>query len=324
MPKITDIPPQKVRKELAVLKEALDAKIPSKKLDRNILIGSWNIRGFGNLTEKWTTGDNDSPKRNLHALLCISEIVSRFDVIALQEVKGNLKCLRHMMKILGPDWGLILTDVTDGDLGNGERMAYLFDRRKVNLSGLACELVVPQDKGIGPDAFNKQFARTPYAVGFQSSNHTFILVTLHVIFGEGSEGVKERKKELKAIAHWLADWAKDVNAWDHNLIALGDFNIDRKGDPLYDAFTSTGLHTPEELDNVPRTISAVPGKPDKNKFYDQIAWFDGKGKVPILSMNYSNAGGFDFKKFIMKDLDNTSLSWRISDHYPLWCEFLVE
>ena len=324
MPEITDLPPKNVQKELIVLKEALDAEIPPKKLDHNIIIGSWNIRGFGNLTKKWTTNDKDSPKRNLHALLCIAEIISRFDVVAIQEVKGNLKCLRHMMKLLGRDWGLILTDVAGGDLGNGERMAYLFDTRKVNLSGLACELVVPKGKGIGPDAFDTQFARTPYAVGFRSCNHTFILVTLHVLFGQGKEGVKKRKKELKAIAHWLSDWAKDANAWDHNLIALGDFNIDRKGDPLYDAFTSTGLYTSEDLDNVPRTISSQPGKPEKDKFYDQIAWFNGSGNVPMLSMKYSNAGGFDFKKFIMKSLDNTSLSWRISDHYPLWCEFLVD
>ncbi|NIV96580.1 endonuclease, partial [candidate division KSB1 bacterium] len=54
-------------------------------------------------------------------------------------------------------------------------------------------------------------------------------VTLHVIFGKEAE---DRVPELKAIAEWLAEWAKDINAWGHNLIALGDFNIDRKGDEL--------------------------------------------------------------------------------------------
>ncbi len=322
--KITDKPPKKVQKELNILKVELDKVIPAKKLDHNIIVGSWNIRAFGDLTEKWTVTEKDKPKRNLHALLLIGEIISRFDVVALQEVKGNIKCLRHLMKLLGPNWGLILTDVTKGSAGNGERMAYLYDTRKVKLSGLACELVVPTDKrGISADAFDKQFARTPYAVGFQSCNHTFILITLHVIFGHGKKGVEKRKEELKAIARWLSDWAKDINAWDHNLIVLGDFNIDRKGDPLYDAFTSTGLHTPEELDLVPRTLSSKPDKPDTNKFYDQIAWFNGSGGVPVLSMKYSNAGGFDFKKHIMTSLNNNDLSWRISDHYPLWCEFLV-
>ncbi len=153
--KITDKPPKKVQKELNILKVELDKVIPAKKLDHNIIVGSWNIRAFGDLTEKWTVTEKDKPKRNLHALLLIGEIISRFDVVALQEVKGNIKCLRHLMKLLGPNWGLILTDVTKGSAGNGERMAYLYDTRKVKLSGLACELVVPTDKrGISADAFD--------------------------------------------------------------------------------------------------------------------------------------------------------------------------
>jgi len=320
MPKITDIPPKNVAQELQALRADLRAKIPPKHLDHNILIATWNIRAFGNLTEKWITEEDDSPKRNLHALRCITEIVSQFDVIALQEVRGNLKCLRHMLKLLGSNWSFILTDVTKGDQGNDERMAFLFDTRKVSLSGLACELVVPESDDIESNAFNKQFARTPYAVAFQSAGHTFILVTLHVLYGKSPE---ERVPELKAIAEWLDDWARDANAWDHNLIALGDFNIDRMDDPLYKAFTSTGLHTPADLNAIPRTIFARPEDPETAKFYDQIAWFtDGEGK-PRLSMQYSSGGSYDFTDIVMKSLSKQKLSWRMSDHYPLWVEFLV-
>ena len=36
------------------------------------------------------------------------------------------------MSILGPDWDYIATDVTDPVLGgNGERMTFAFDKRKV-------------------------------------------------------------------------------------------------------------------------------------------------------------------------------------------------
>ena len=105
MPKITDRPPAEIAAELEELRAVLDEDVPSKALDRNLLIATWNIRAFGNLTEKWESGEQDSPKRDLHALLCIAEIVSRFDVIALQEVRGNIKALRHMLKWLGPDWG---------------------------------------------------------------------------------------------------------------------------------------------------------------------------------------------------------------------------
>ncbi len=318
---VTD-PPDEVLAELAQLRSVLDVDVPAKALDRNLLIATWNIRAFGNLTEKWASTEDDVPKRDLHALLCIAEIVSRFDVIALQEVKDNLKALRHMMHLLGPRWGLSLTDVTKGDPGNSERMAFVFDTRRVIPSGLACELVVPQEQleRIGPNALERQFARTPYAVSFRAGTKTFILVTLHVDYGDGAE---ERVPELKAIAEWLAEWARDINGWDHNLIALGDFNIDRRGDALHDAFVSTGLEIPTDLQAVPRTIFADPENPHLDKFYDQIAWFTGRNGLPALSLEYSKGSFFDFPKaaLISRGLTKTQLSWRISDHYPLWAEF---
>jgi endonuclease/exonuclease/phosphatase family metal-dependent hydrolase len=321
---ITDEPPQEIKDELAELRFALDKDIPAKILDYNLLIATWNIRAFGSLTEKWKSGENDSPKRDLHSLRCIAEIVSRFDVIALQEVKSNIKSLRHMLKVLGANWGLILTDVTKGDPGNGERLAFVFDTRKVRLSGLACELVVPREQfeRIDTDALDKQFARTPYAVSFSSAGKTFILVTLHIIFGEKAEA---RIPELNAIAEWLAEWAKNINAWDHNLLALGDFNIDREGDKLFDAFTSTGLVIPDDLRNVPRTIFSDPEKPNIEKFYDQIAWFTRDDNTPALSMEHKRGGYFDFTKVALRSrhLTKNQQSWRISDHYPLWAEFLV-
>jgi len=321
MPEITDVPPQRIVEELKTVREALDCTIPSKALDKNLLIATWNLRALGDLTEKWKAESGDSPKRDLHALRCIAEIVSRFDVIAIQEAKANLKSLRHLLKVLGPSWGLILSDVTKGAPGNGERLAFVFDTRRVRLSGLACELVVPREKlsEFSQDNLDKQFARTPYAVSFISGSKTFILVTLHVIYGKKAE---DRVPELKAISGWLAEWAKDINAWGHNLIALGDFNIDRHGGKLYDAFVSTGLYVPDDMNEIPRTIF---GSPKENKFYDQISWFTGKDGTPALSLRYMRGGSFDFTKIALKSLNVTKnqLSWRISDHYPLWAEFAM-
>jgi endonuclease/exonuclease/phosphatase family metal-dependent hydrolase len=231
-----------------------------------------------------------------------------------------------MIKLLGPEWGLILTDVTRGDAGNGERLAFLFDQRKVQLSGLAAELVVPKEQieenKIQPDALQEQFARTPYAVSFRCNDKTFILVTLHVLYGKKAA---QRTPELAAIARWMAGWAADVNAWDHNLIALGDFNIDRKDDPRYQAFMSTGLQAPEDLNRVPRSIFADPDTPQLEKFYDQIAWFTGEGGVPELSLDYVKGGNFDFVPHVLtsRGLTKNQLSYRMSDHYPLWVEFAV-
>jgi len=320
MPRITDSPPAAIAQELAELDLALDDAIPPKALDRNLLIATWNIRAFGNLTKKWQVDENDSPKRDFHALHAITRIVSRFDVIAVQEVSGNLRALRYMMELLSPHWSFILSDVTRGAPGNGERLAFLFDTRRVHLSGLACELVVPQEQldRIDADALHQQFARTPYAVSFLAGDETFILVTLHVIYGERAE---ERVPELKAIADWLAGWAREINTWGHNLIALGDFNIDRHGDALYEAFTSTGLSVPNDLHEIPRTIFSDPEDPT---FYDQIAWFTEEERDrPALSLEYVKGGSFEFPDHTLTGLDLSlfELSWRISDHYPLWTEF---
>lgn len=327
MVKVTDKPPKKVQEDLHRLSAALDANVPERRVDHNLVIASWNIRALGKLTKKWHSQPKDKPRRDFHAIRCIAEILSRFDVVALQEVKGDLCALRHVLRVLNnpdPHWGFILTDVTRGDAGNGERMAFLFDTRRVKPSGLASELVIPSDvRGVKKNALEKQFARTPYAVSFYSGGHTFILVTLHVIYGKGSRKkmLEARARELARIAGWLGDWARDMNAFDHDFIALGDFNIDRNQDPLYQAFTSQGLATPSELDDAPRTIF---GTQDNTKHYDQIAWFTRNGKEPALSLTYNHrAGIFDFVPHVMTDLSVRKKSHRISDHYPLWAEFLI-
>lgn len=316
-------PPRAVREDLATLRAALDASsIPPKTLDRNVLIATWNVRSFGRVTPKWTTGPTDSPKRSLADVRCIAEIVSRFDVVALQEVKRDLGGLRLLLQALGPEWGFILTDLTRGSQGNQERMAFVFDLRRVRPSGLAAELVVPieAETSLTEVGLQKQFARTPYAVSFQSQGATFTLVTLHVLWGSNAA---QRLPEIREIARWLADWAGGGDEFGDNLMTLGDFNIDRQGDPLYQAFIATGLTPAPEHVGLPRTLF---DDPVKHHFYDQIAWFTGTSGAPRLTppLRYEDLGGnFDFRPALQKSLSNVELSWRISDHFPLWATFSV-
>ncbi len=314
--------PAVVRKEMKEFREKLDETIsPKRDTARNLLIGTWNVKAFASLTERWTARSSESPKRDWRGLWAITEIISRFDVIALQEVKGNLKALRTVLKTLPPDWQFLMTDVTRGDAGNGERLAFMFDSRRVNLSGLACELVVPDEQlnKISPDALQRQFVRTPYAVGFKSGSETFVLVTMHVIYGDNAE---QRTPELKAIADWMSEWALQITDWEQNLILLGDFNIDRRGSPLWQAFSSTGLTIPSFLDNVPRSIFAKKSG-NLEKYYDQIAWFETTPDDRRLNMKILGGGHVDFVGQFYSDagLTKSQLQHRISDHYPLWVEF---
>lgn len=299
---------------------ALDDAVPPKALDRNLLLATWNIRALGGYTPRWIAGAGDSPRRDLQAVHAIAEIVARFDVVAIQEVKADTDALRAVYALLGPHWSLILSDTTEGRLGNGERMAFIFDTRRVQLSGLACEIVIPPEHlaRTQADALQRQFARTPYAVGFRSSGHTMTLVALHVIWGDDPA---ERVRELRAIAQWLAAWSRDKHAWDHNLVTLGDFNIDREGSVYHEAFCSTGLYVPPDLRHARRSIFGDDARP--KLLYDQIAWFEGVRGARPLSLRFVRGGSFDFRACALasRGMTTTQLSWALSDHLPLWVEF---
>jgi hypothetical protein len=83
---------------------------------------------------------------------------------------------------------VILTDPVEDDKGDDERLAFVFDRSRLPVDGLACELVVPYSwskaerpkTGIAAITLDRQFARTPYAVSFKRRSAIFTLVTLHV------------------------------------------------------------------------------------------------------------------------------------------------
>ena len=68
MPSIRDQPPSAIHDDLDALQEYLSHTIPSKRLDENLLMATWNIRAFASLTREWTAGESHSPKRDLRGL----------------------------------------------------------------------------------------------------------------------------------------------------------------------------------------------------------------------------------------------------------------
>ena len=112
--------PAAITKEIAGLRKAVRAGVPARTAS-NLLIGSWNLRAFGGLTGKWNSGPADSPKRDWRSVALIAELISHFDVFAVQEVRRSTTALRFLMERLGPSWRFITSDVTEGDAGNGER-----------------------------------------------------------------------------------------------------------------------------------------------------------------------------------------------------------
>jgi len=305
--------PRPVVEDVVRLRRCIERSgIPVKQVDQNLIIGTWNIRAFGRLYRQWTENDGD-PKRNLRAMACIAEIVRRFDVLAVQEVKTDTSGIQFLMReMLGPDWGLIMSDVSAGSAGNAERLSFIFDKRRVQPSGLAGEIVLPPTADGNPMT---QFDRTPYIVGFQSRMENFALLTAHIRYGRIPA---DRIGELRALAEYIAREIRarvKTLAEERNLIVLGDFNIDQRGDnPLFQAFVSTGLVVPDALLNLRSTYDT------KAKYYDQIAWF--MGGLDLLTAG--RAGTIDFAGAVFKDLTLAQMTYRMSDHFPLWVEFQTD
>ena len=326
MPTIVDQPPQFVQADLDRLETALNAPATSggvpKKAKDQLLVATWNIRGLGRFTAKWQSVQSDSPKRDLRSLRFIAAILERFDVVAIQELKDYTLALREILRWLNRSqagrWDIVVSDVTRGDAGNRERLGYLYDTRKVRFSGLAGELVIPFEQlSEAPDDARRQFARTPYAVSFRASNgNNFILTSVHVNYS-----VKVLNEAgIRRIADWVEEWVTEPHVWDTDILVLGDFNADRIDNPAYGPFAEK-LHVPFEMMGFPRTIYAA----GKDKHYDLITWpvaAGGGAHGPSDAMVYGHrAGYFDFQPHVLTGMSNDSLSWRVSDHYPLWVVF---
>jgi endonuclease/exonuclease/phosphatase family metal-dependent hydrolase len=120
---------------------------PPTDASRFVRLATWNLREFDAPSYGW---------RSKEAKAYIAEIISQFDLVALQEIRRDLTALKDVMGLLGPSWDFIATDVTEGTSGNNERMAFLFNRDKVWFRHVAGELTLPDGQKV-TDPFGDRF-----------------------------------------------------------------------------------------------------------------------------------------------------------------------
>ncbi len=128
--------------------EVLQDAAPPSDSSKFVRIATWNLREFDSPSYGW---------RSLESKAYIAEILSHFDLIALQEIRSDLGALSDVKNLLGPNWDYIATDVTEGTSGNNERMAFLFNRDKVWFRHVAGELTLPNGQTV-TDPFGDRFA----------------------------------------------------------------------------------------------------------------------------------------------------------------------
>ncbi|MCL2246407.1 MAG: endonuclease/exonuclease/phosphatase family protein [Lentimicrobiaceae bacterium] len=324
--KLNTIERLRTTNNLLKLREQLDKDVPQKTATDNLLLATWNIREFGN-------------NRNPESLHYIAEIVSRFDLIAVQEVAANLQGLQDLVSLLNLNWDYFVTDSTDGSAGGNERMAFIYDKSKISFKKMAGEIVLPKNKLINEGL---QFARTPYCIAFQANWFKFVLTTVHIYYGSTSGAdMTKRVNEINAITSFLAARARKE---DTSYVLLGDFNIPKVKDKTMEALESNDFF-------VPAAIKEHPSDLGTTKHYDQIAFNLKLDKnMTLFSEKEQKAGAFNFTKTVYseKDVDiykayfpNNKVKgktqdeilkyyltyWRtfqMSDHLPLWVELKID
>ncbi|MEQ6123202.1 endonuclease/exonuclease/phosphatase family protein [Pseudotenacibaculum sp. MALMAid0570] len=250
------------------IREQLEAeKFPTKKATESLILGTWNIRNFDD--DRFNFGP-----RLTESFYYLAEIISRFDVIAIQEVCADLWPLDRLLKIVGRNYDYIMTDVTHSSLGgNNERLGFIYNKNKVRFTGVAGEIVLPDKLLISDGKKNRQFSRTPFGVTFQSGWFKFQFSTVHIYFGsnQGNTPQYERRvKEIDTVARYIAKEAKNSDA---NHILVGDFNIKAKGSDGYNALKKRGFKV---------VSNRVGSNKDQTKFYDQISFLSRKNELELV------------------------------------------
>ena len=316
---------KRIVNKLIDLRAQLDKEIPGKTAENSLLLATWNIREFG---------DN----RRTESLYYIAEIISRFDLVAVQEVAGNKKGLEKVMALLGKNWSYIATDSTEGSAGGQECMAFLYDSGKVSFKNMAGEIVLPDTKLIN----GLQFARTPFCVSFQAGWFKFNLATVHIYYGDAKAINERRLKEIDALAKFLT---KRATKEKFNYVVLGDFNIPDVECDYIKALEQNGFHIPNDIKEHPTDLGGT-------YHYDQIAFnlkMDGYNTMKIFEEKKQKSGSFNFTKSVYTDEDQavyfplfkdkvegksdkkiesyykkTFRTFQMSDHLPLWVQLKVD
>ncbi len=299
------------------LRESLKKKIPEKKLVGNLLLATWNLREFGN---------TKYGGRMVESLYYIVEIISRFDLIAIQEVRDNLQDINRVCRILGSEWGIFTSVVTQGLSGNKERLTFLYDKRTVSFRNIAGQVILPGAKNA------TQFARSPYIIRFQSGWLKFDICTAHIYYGKDSVNSPQYERRVEEIKQLVNFFNKHFVEKEeaNNIFILGDFNVESEESRTYEAATSSVFKIPSAI-----LKSELPGSNKaQDKIYDQILYYNKYNDI-----TFKGAGIFNFYDVVFNKLENYAdrvakhydgigsdkkfedfKTYQMSDHLPLWVE----
>ena len=328
-----------------------DREVPKPK-ENHLLLASWNIANLG--VQKRTAG----------ARKVIAHILKRFDLVAVQEINDDYRQFTEIVELMGPKYDFVMSDTA----GNDERLTFVYDKTKVVPGQLFGEIALrpreyPKRNVTVHFRQNRQdktktfrdvrfvpFDRNPFIGSFKCGNVDLVLANVHLYFGafQKSSNEKKQKKyarrvlEIFALAKWAKNRSSGGNAWDKDIVLIGDMNVPNMKDneATIDAleefswravnlYKETGL---AETESLTRICGSNLGN---DKTYDQIAF-----APTSLRNRVEDHGVFDFDGAVFaskwKSLEKTRtkaetvkafnkyLRHYLSDHRPVWVEIRTD
>jgi endonuclease/exonuclease/phosphatase family metal-dependent hydrolase len=300
-----------LQKELKAILDYRNTKagrqIP-KSNKNNLRVATWNIANLG------------EQDRQIEHLQILAEIISWFDLVAVQETKEDSEHFQNVVQLLSKSYKFILSDAS----GNNERLCFIYNSRKIKVLEEVAELAIPPSdysdiRLDGNEAKFSGFDRSPYMVSFEANNFSFVLLNVHLYFGAESQraSIERRCLEAYCVGRWADLRSRSKYSFTQNSFALGDFNLPKvdKDDPVYKALVARGLQLPEHTSRVYSNLN-------NDQAYDQIAF------LPGLKSRIKSHGIFDFDNAAFAEIYQTKtpaefrgyMRYYLSDHRPMWIE----
>jgi endonuclease/exonuclease/phosphatase family metal-dependent hydrolase len=213
----------------------------------------------------------------------------QFDLVAIQEVQRDGAIVEKLRRQLNEPWRHVVSARTGS---NYERYAFLYRTDRVDIVDGSARLL----NGPGTLVFD----RAPYAARFRAGQFDFMLAQVHLSYTD----VAKRASEAQSLAALAMKMVGEEG--ERDVIVLGDFN-EQRGRQNLQVFDRHGWR---RLNLEPTNLSST--EVYDNLIIDPLATKEWTGKVGIIR--------FDETRY---DNDDRSASELVSDHRPVWAEFVT-
>jgi len=271
-----------------------------------IKIASFNIQVFGN-----------AKASKPHVIDTLAQIVSRFDVIAIQEIRTQddhfmTKFVTRIYQLTGRRYDSRVGPRL-GNTRSTEQYAFLFDVDRIEVSPSQVYTITDTDNLLHREPMVAMFRVRGVP---ENREFTFVLINTHTDPDVADDEMDALAKVYSVVRRqWIGSEQED------DVILLGDFNT------AIPAATSGSLGrrgrslTPQDLfglGQIPGIYPVVRSEPTnviRNKIHDNILFHH-----PSTTEFTGQGGVYDIGALHGLTLDQVK---QVSDHLPVWAEFRV-